>query len=182
MLLEIKKIIFIKSLSLASNQIDGGIEEFLSGFSNCSFNRMESLDLSVCGLVGKLPSSLGMLRILQHLVLYSNSFWGSIPEFIFSNLSSSLKTLDLSDNVFNGPIPQSLGKLSQLVSLDLSYNVFNGSIPQSLGKLSQLVSLDLFYNSWEGNLTEAHFINLTKLNYFAVSTAQPVPIIFNLID
>ncbi|KAM5552468.1 hypothetical protein ABKV19_027028 [Rosa sericea] len=172
----------LKSLSLAGNQIDGGIEEFLSGFSNCSFNRMESLDLRECGLVGKLPSSLGMLRSLQHLDLSSNSFWGSIPEFIISNLSSSLKTLDLSDNIFNGSIPQSLGKLSQLVSLDLSSNVFNGSIPQSLGKLSQLVSLYLSYNSWEGNLTEAHFINLTKLESFAVSTAQPVPIIFNLID
>ncbi|KAM5552459.1 hypothetical protein ABKV19_027019 [Rosa sericea] len=122
----------LKSLSLAWNQIDGGIEEFLSGFSNCSFNRMESLDLYGCGLVGKLPSSLGMLRSLQHL--------------------------------------------------DLRDNVFNGSIPQSLGKLSQLVSLYLSNNSWEGNLTEAHFINLTKLESFAVSTAQPVPIIFNLID
>ncbi|XP_061998648.1 receptor-like protein EIX2 [Rosa rugosa] len=147
----------LKSLSLARNQIDGGIEEFLSGFSNCSFNRMDSLDLQECGLVGKLPSSLGMLRSLQHLDLSYNSFWGSIPEFIISNLSS-LQTLDLSDNIFNGSIPQSLGKLSQLVSLYLSYN------------------------SWEGNLTEAHFINLTKLESFAVSTAQPVPIIFNLID
>ncbi|XP_040374368.1 receptor-like protein EIX2 [Rosa chinensis] len=196
----------LKSLSLASNQIDGGIEELLSGFSNCSFNRMESLDLQDCGLVGKLPSSLGMLRSLQHLDLSYNSFWGSIPEFIISNLLSSLQTLylmdnifngsipqslgklsqlvslDLSYNVFNGSIPQSLGELSQLVSLDLSYNVFNGSIPQSLGKLSQLVTLDLSYNSWEGNLTETHFINLTKLVYFAVSTAQPMPIIFNLID
>ncbi|KAM5552447.1 hypothetical protein ABKV19_027008 [Rosa sericea] len=148
----------LKSLSLAWSQIDGGIEEFLSGFSNCSFNRMESLDLYDCGLVGKLPSSLGMLRSLQHLDLSNNSFWGSIPEFIISNLSSSLKTLDLRDNIFNCSIPQSLGKLSQLVSLDLSYN------------------------SWEGNLTQAHFINLTKLESFAVSTAQPVPIIFNLID
>ncbi|XP_024195104.1 receptor-like protein EIX2 [Rosa chinensis] len=148
----------LKSLSLEGNQIDGGIEEFLSGFSNCSFYRMESLDLQGCGLVGKLPSSLGMLRSLQHLDLSYNSFWGSIPEFIISNLSSSLKTLDL------------------------SHNIFNGSIPQSLGKLSQLVSLYLSYNSWEGNLTKAHFINLTKLEYFAVSTAQPVPIIFNLID
>ncbi|PRQ54569.1 putative non-specific serine/threonine protein kinase [Rosa chinensis] len=148
----------LKSLSLASNQIDGGIEEFLSGFSNCSFNRMESLDLDGCGLVGKLPSSLGMLRSLQHLQLSNNSFWGSIPEFIISNLSSSLKTLDLYDNIFNGSIPQSLGKLSQLLRLDLSYN------------------------SWEGNLTEAHFINLTKLESFAVSTTQHVPIIFNLID
>ncbi|KAM5552463.1 hypothetical protein ABKV19_027023 [Rosa sericea] len=220
----------LQSVGLKGSQIDGGIEEFLSGFSNCSFNRMESLDLHVCGLVGKLPSSLGMLRSLQHLYLSSNSFWGSIPEFIISNLSSSLKTLDLSYNVFNGSIPQSLGKLSQLVSLDLSHNIFNGFIPQSLGKLSQLVSLDLSNNvfkgsipqslgklsqlvsldltgnifngsipqslgklsqlvslylsnnSWEGNLTEAHFINLTKLESFAVSTAQPVPIIFNLID
>ncbi|XP_061996616.1 receptor-like protein EIX2 [Rosa rugosa] len=170
----------LKSLSLAGSQIDGGIEEFLSGFSNCSFNRMESLDLQDSGLVGKLPSSLGMLRSLQHLDLNHNIFNGSIPQSL--GKLSQLVSLDLSYNVFNGSIPQSLGKLSQLVSLDLSHNVFNGSIPQSLGKLSQLVSLDLSYNSWECNLTEAHFINLTKLESFAISTAQPVPIIFNLID
>ncbi|XP_062014468.1 receptor-like protein EIX2 [Rosa rugosa] len=122
----------LKSLSLAVNKFDGGIQEFLSGFSDCSFNRMKSLDLSYCGLVGKLPSSLGILKSLQYLTLRGN--------------------------------------------------LFNGSIPQSLGKLTQLVILDLSDNSWDGSLTEAHFINLTRLKSFQVSTDRLVPIIFNLTD
>ncbi|KAM5587025.1 receptor-like protein EIX2 [Rosa sericea] len=146
----------LKSLDLAQNKFDGGIEEFLSGFSNCSFNRMESLDLSSCGLVGKFPSSLGMLKSLQYL--------------------------SLSNNSLNGSIPESLGQLSQLVNLDLSSNLFNSSIPQSLGKLTQLVSLDLSNNSWDGSLTEAHFINLTRLESLYLSTTRDVPIIFNLTD
>ncbi|KAL6206250.1 hypothetical protein ACLB2K_023498 [Fragaria x ananassa] len=148
----------LKSLDLSSNEFDGGIQDFLSGFSNCSFNRMESLHLSDCGLEGELPSSLGMLKSLQHLELNSNSFRGSIRESIISNLSSSLKTLHLGGNRFNGSIPESVGQLSQLVSLDLSDN------------------------SWEGSLTEAHFINLTSLKNIALSTSRPVPIIFNLTD
>nr|XP_011462208.1 PREDICTED: leucine-rich repeat receptor protein kinase EXS-like [Fragaria vesca subsp. vesca] len=119
---------------------------------------MESLELSYCGLEGELPSSLGKLKSLQLLYLSGNSFWGSIPESIFSDLSSSLKTLYLSDNLFNGSIPESLGQLSQLVRLSLSSN------------------------SWEGSLREAHFINLTRLKYIGLTTERPVPIIFNLTD
>ncbi|KAL6200793.1 hypothetical protein ACLB2K_030574 [Fragaria x ananassa] len=148
----------LKSLDLSYYVIDGGIQDFLSGFSNCSSNRMESLYLSGCGLEGELPSSLGMLKSLQRLDLGNNSFRGSFPESIISNLSSSLKTLYLNDNLFNGPIPESLGQLSQLVSLDLSYN------------------------SWEGSLKEAHFINLTRLKYIRLTTNRHVPIIFNLTD
>ncbi|KAM5587065.1 hypothetical protein ABKV19_005826 [Rosa sericea] len=148
----------LKSLDLSGNKFDGGIQEFLSGFSNCSCNRMESLNLADCGLEGKLPSSLGMLKSLQHLILRSNSFWGTLPEFIISNLSLS----------------------SSLKTLELDGNHFNGSIPESLGQLSQLVSLNLFNNSWECSLTEAHFINLTRLESLYLSTTRDVPIIFNL--
>ncbi|KAL6139095.1 hypothetical protein ACLB2K_064372 [Fragaria x ananassa] len=148
----------LKSLYLTANEFDGGIEEFLSGFSNCSSNRMESLGLSNCGLEGELHSSLGKLKSLQQLDLRSNSFRGSIRESIISNLSSSLKTLSLGGNLFNGSILESLGQLSQLVSLDLSSN------------------------SWEGSLREAHFINLTRLMYIGLTTRRPVPIIFNLTD
>ncbi|KAL6203843.1 hypothetical protein ACLB2K_027542 [Fragaria x ananassa] len=147
----------LKSLDLSNNEIHGGIQEFLSGFSNCSSNRMESLGLSYCGMKGELPSSLGKLKSLQLLDLSANYFRGSIPESIFNNLSSSLETLSL------------------------DFNLFNGSIPESLGQLSQLVRLDL-YNSWEGSLREAHFINLTRLKHLRLATDRPVPIIFNLTD
>ncbi|XP_004295501.1 PREDICTED: LRR receptor-like serine/threonine-protein kinase GSO1-like [Fragaria vesca subsp. vesca] len=106
----------LKSLGLANNMFDGGIEEFLSGFSNCSSNRMESLDLSHCGMEGKLPNSLGMIKSLQHL--------------------------DLSDNLLNGSIPESLGQLSQLVTLDLSRNSWEGSLREI--HFTNLTRLEIF--------------------------------------
>ncbi|KAB2636922.1 leucine-rich repeat receptor protein kinase EXS-like [Pyrus ussuriensis x Pyrus communis] len=130
----------LKVLSLYGNEFNGGLEEFWRSFSNCSNIQLESLDLSSCELGSQLPVSFGMFRSLQNLYLGGNSLWGSIPD--------------------------SIGNLSSLKTLDLSSNMMNGSIPQSLGQLSQLVSLDLSSNPWEGNLTEAHFINLTRLQDF----------------
>ncbi|XP_062014583.1 receptor-like protein EIX2 [Rosa rugosa] len=108
----------LKSLDLPANDFDGGIEEFLSGFSNCSFNRMESLDLSSCGLVGKFPSLMQMLKSLQYL--------------------------SLSDNSLNGSIPESLGKLTQLVSLNLFNNLWEDSLTEAhLINLTRLKSFSV---------------------------------------
>ncbi|XP_048423949.1 receptor-like protein EIX2 [Pyrus x bretschneideri] len=132
----------LKVLSLSWNNFDGGIEEFCRSLSNCPSNTLESLDLSNCELEGQLPVFLGMFKSLQNLNLRENNLWGSIPD--------------------------SIGNLSSLKTLDLSYNKMNGSIPESIGQLCELVSLLLFSNSWEGILTEAHFINLTRLQVFGV--------------
>ncbi|XP_024160421.2 receptor-like protein EIX2 [Rosa chinensis] len=144
----------LKKLHLRLNYLEGGVKEVLNGFSDCKNASLESLDLSGNMLESELPSSLGMLKNLQHLDLYQNYFWGSIPE--------------------------SIGNLSTLKTLDLSLNRMNGSIPASFGQLSQLVDLDLSYNSWEGTLTEAHLINLTRLESFALSTDRPMPLIFSV--
>ncbi|PQQ18899.1 LRR receptor-like serine/threonine-protein kinase GSO2 [Prunus yedoensis var. nudiflora] len=197
----------LKTLSLRSNNFDGeGIEEFWRSLLNCPNNTMlESVDMSACGLGGKLPASLGMLKSLQYLDLGGNNFWGSIPESI-GNLSS-LKKLDLSDNHMNGSIlesighlsslktlslyenyiigsiPVSIGNLSSLKILELSSNCMNGSIPETLGKLSELVELHLSRNPWKDILTEAHFINLTRLKYLSIYSDEiekPISLIFNM--
>ncbi|XP_034212698.1 receptor-like protein EIX2 [Prunus dulcis] len=142
------------------NDFDGEkIEEFWRSLSNCPNNTiaLESLDLSSCGLEGQLPDSLGMLTSLQHLNLENLFLWGSIPE--------------------------SIGNLSSLKTMDLSSNNMNGSIPESLGKLSELVKLDLSWNSWEGILTEAHFINLTRLKAISISNminGKPMSLVLNV--
>ncbi|XP_028958697.1 receptor-like protein EIX2 isoform X1 [Malus domestica] len=149
----------LKFLSLSDNKFDGGIEEFWRSFSNCPNNSLESLDLSNCELKSQLPDSLGVLKCLQSLNLMGNNLWGSIPDF--------------------------MGNFSSLKILDLSDNNMTGSIPQSLGQLSQLVSLHLAGNSWEGNLTEAHFINLTRLQDFQLGCQvgnidRPMSLIFDV--
>ncbi|XP_068321413.1 receptor-like protein EIX2 [Pyrus communis] len=148
----------LKVLSLSYNKFDGGgIEEFWRSVSNCPNNSLESLDLSNCELESQLPASIGMLKNLQDLNLGGNHLWGSIPN--------------------------SIGHLSSLKTLDLSFNKMNGSIPKSLGQLYELVHLDLSYNTWEGTLTEAHFRNLIRLQYFRVGiqvTDPPMSLIFDV--
>ncbi|KAK9293262.1 hypothetical protein L1049_021253 [Liquidambar formosana] len=105
-------------------------------------------------LVGNLPDSLGRFENLRYLYLESNSFWGSIPS--------------------------SIGNLSSLQELWLSYNQMNGTIPQSIGQLSKLDTLYLHSNSWEGVLTEAHFLNLTRLETFWMDTTLKKSLSLNL--
>ncbi|XP_004295505.1 PREDICTED: LRR receptor-like serine/threonine-protein kinase GSO1 [Fragaria vesca subsp. vesca] len=145
----------LKTLNLAANLFEKeGIQDVLNGLTDCSNTTLESLDLSLNGLEGELPASIGRLHKLQYLNLDQNSFSGSIPE--------------------------SIGNLSSLRQLILSVNRMNGSIPESLGQLPQLVHLNLSQNFWEGILTESSLINLTKLDFFSVSTVRPIPLIFNV--
>nr|KYP36440.1 Receptor protein kinase CLAVATA1 [Cajanus cajan] len=78
--------------------------------------------------------------------------------------------LDLSFNSLSGPIPASIGNLSNLALLDLEENIMNGEIPESIGQLTELSYLNLYQNNWEGTMTNTHFHNLTNLVSFSVSS------------
>uniref|UniRef100_A0A7N2LMD5 Leucine-rich repeat-containing N-terminal plant-type domain-containing protein n=1 Tax=Quercus lobata TaxID=97700 RepID=A0A7N2LMD5_QUELO len=144
----------LKTLDLSMNNFSGSIGSFLGNFSTSLNNSMESLDLSSNRLAGKIPDSLGRLGSLTNLNLHFNSFSGSIPS--------------------------SIGNLSSLQVFSLFGNEMNGTIPESLGQLSKLVSLNLEWNFGEGVITEAHLMNLTRLEGFAVTTDKNQSLIFNV--
>ncbi|XP_061361191.1 receptor protein kinase-like protein ZAR1 [Gastrolobium bilobum] len=63
--------------------------------------------------------------------------------------------LDLSDNEFEGSIPEDTGDLVSLSgTLNLSFNHFSGRIPKSLGKLPAMVSFDLRNNNLTGEIPQ----------------------------
>ena len=83
----------------------------------------------------------------------SNSFTGPIPTFIgrpegFSG--SSLKGLYLSENEFNGTIPESLCDYTKLEALFLDHNHLSGSIPPCIGNLVEMRQLYVFHNNLTG--------------------------------
>ncbi|KAK7275159.1 hypothetical protein RIF29_16268 [Crotalaria pallida] len=126
---------------------------------------LESLEFrSNTGLVGKVPSSFGVLKNLQSLVLLENGLTGKVPPEI-GNLIK-LKRLVLSSNYFNGQIPDMFNGLSELLIFDLSRNLLSGTLPLSLGRLTSLLKLDLSHNYLEGNLIKefAYLKNLTLLD------------------
>jgi len=96
---------------------------------------------------GPFPTSLFTIPSLQWVNLARNNFKGPID---FGNTwpsSSSLSSLYLADNNFDGQIPESISQFLKLGRLDISNNKLQGNVP---GCLLRLSSLELSHNSLSG--------------------------------
>ncbi|XP_066336505.1 receptor kinase-like protein Xa21 [Miscanthus floridulus] len=89
----------------------------------------------------------------------------------------------MSQNMFEGHIPPSLGNASNLVSLDLSQNNFTGQIPSSFGNLEALTYLNVGGNhlqardsqSWEFIDKLSHCRSLEVLDLHANNLQGAIP-------
>ncbi|XP_040948477.1 receptor-like protein Cf-9 homolog [Gossypium hirsutum] len=79
--------------------------------------------------------------------------------------------IDLSNNQFEGGIPEVFGKLNLLKGLNLSHNNLNGGIPTSVGNLKSLEWLDLSSNRLSGTIPN-RLADLPFLSSFNVSGNQ----------
>jgi len=61
-------------------------------------------------------------------------------------------SLNLSMQQLTGPIPQEIGKLTNLTFLSLATNQLTGSIPQEIGNLVNMTHLQLWYNQFTGKI------------------------------
>ncbi|KAG9453538.1 hypothetical protein H6P81_006442 [Aristolochia fimbriata] len=95
-----------------------------------------------------------ILTIFTSLDLSNNNFTGPIPD-TFGDLRS-LYLLNLSHNALSGSIPASLANLEELESLDLSQNRLSGKIPRELIRLGFLSSLNLSYNRLDGEIPQGN--------------------------
>ncbi|CAM9178057.1 unnamed protein product [Ectocarpus sp. 8 AP-2014] len=90
-------------------------------------------------------------RVVQ-LGLSHNNLQGPLPEAL-GNLRELL-TLDLIGNKLTGFIPKGLGSLPRLQQLRLFQNQLAGPIPEELGDLENLSVLDLHSNKLTGSIPE----------------------------
>ncbi|TKW25150.1 hypothetical protein SEVIR_3G097100v4 [Setaria viridis] len=136
----------------------------------CTGNRVTSIRLSSFGLSGTLSGDIQTLTELVYLDLsYNKDLSGPLPSTIGS--LSNLQNLILVGCSFSGEIPKELGQLSKLIFLSLNSNKFSGSIPASLGNLSKLYWFDLADNKLTGTLpifdgTNPGLDNLTNTKHF----------------
>ncbi|KAL0712218.1 hypothetical protein Bca4012_019196 [Brassica carinata] len=100
---------------------------------------------------GPFPSSLLTISSLFNIEFSHNQLEGSID---FGNMSSSSKLTEFSvnDNNLDGPIPESISKLSILRLLNLGHNNFLGRVPRCISKLANLIIFDISYNKLEGQV------------------------------
>uniref|UniRef100_A0A803LQ60 Uncharacterized protein n=2 Tax=Chenopodium quinoa TaxID=63459 RepID=A0A803LQ60_CHEQI len=89
-------------------------------------------------------------------------------QLLYMKIITTMSTLDMSNNKFEGGIPNSIGKLHSLRGLNLSHNLLTGSIPPSIGMLSLLDCLDLSSNRLIGHIPQ-ELTSLTFLEVFNVS-------------
>ncbi|KAL6642385.1 hypothetical protein ACP70R_020566 [Stipagrostis hirtigluma subsp. patula] len=136
----------------------------------CTRNRITSIRLSSFGLSGTLSGDISYLSELRNLDLsYNKDLGGPLPSTI--GALSNLENLILVGCSFSGEIPKELGQLSKLIFLSLNSNRFTGSIPASLGNLPNLYWFDLADNKLTGGLPVFDGINpgldnLTNTKHF----------------
>ncbi|KAK7843947.1 receptor-like protein 6 [Quercus suber] len=92
-------------------------------------------------------------------------------EMVLVKILIIFTSIDLSNNRFHGEIPDTMGKLKNLIVLNLSNNSFTGHIPSSLGNLTELESLDLSQNKLLGEIPH-QLLSLTFLAYLNLSNNQ----------
>jgi Leucine-rich repeat (LRR) protein len=134
-------------------------------------------------LTGGIPATLFNLSYLVILDVAVNKLGGmELPSNIGDKLPS-LWVLHMSQNMFEGHIPASLGNASNLVSLDMSQNNFTGQIPSSFGNLGALTHLNLGGNnlqardsqSWEFIDKLSHCRSLEVLDLHANILQGAIP-------
>ncbi|KAI9115916.1 hypothetical protein K1719_012846 [Acacia pycnantha] len=138
----------LQSLYLNFNSLNGPIPlELGYSFSLSDIDLRENL------LSGALPPSIwNMCDRLVSLRLHGNLLSGSIPEPALPNCScENLQFLDFGENNFSGNFPGFVTRFGGLKQFDLGNNMFAGPIPQSLVGL-RLENLNLSHNNFSGVL------------------------------
>lgn len=166
----------LQVISLRSNNLHGAIT---CSSTKHTFPKLRIFDVSNNNFSGPLPASCiknfqGMMKVndkkidLQYMRngYYNDSVVVIVKGFFMelTRILTTFTTIDLSNNMFEGEIPQVIGELNSLKGLNLSNNGITGSIPQSLSHLRNLEWLDLSCNQLTGEIPVA----LTNLNFLSV--------------
>uniref|UniRef100_F6HBZ7 non-specific serine/threonine protein kinase n=1 Tax=Vitis vinifera TaxID=29760 RepID=F6HBZ7_VITVI len=126
-------------LILRENRFTGGIPSFLS-----ELQYLSEIQLGGNFLGGNIPSSIGMLQnLIYSLNISHNRLTGSLPLELGKLIM--LERLDISHNNLSGTL-SALDGLHSLVVVDVSYNLFNGPLPETL-----LLFLNSSPSSLQGN-------------------------------
>ncbi|GLU17305.1 hypothetical protein SLE2022_336800 [Rubroshorea leprosula] len=174
----------LQVLVLRSNKFHGSVQ---STKESPSFPKLRVLDLSSNYFVGALPvwyienfnammdpHKDGGSAEYMNVWTGANSYQFSLVvtwkgfDYELQGILTIFSSIHLSNNMFEGEIPDVMGKLSSLKGLNLSHNNLTGHIPPSLGNLMNLEWLDLSSNGLAGKIPDA-LVSLTQLSVLNLS-------------
>ncbi|GKV38393.1 hypothetical protein SLEP1_g46308 [Rubroshorea leprosula] len=156
----------LQVLVLRSNKFHGFVQ---STKESPSFPKLRVLDLSSNDFRGPLPvryieNFKAMMDIYRdegspeymNIGSYQYSLVVTLKGFDYElqRILTIFSSIHLSNNMFEGEIPDAIGKLSSLKGLNLSHNNLTRHIPPSLGTLTDLEWLDLSSNELVGKIPD----------------------------
>jgi Leucine-rich repeat (LRR) protein len=140
---------------LSGNALTGKLPWWIGNITSLSF-----LNLSNNGFHSSIPVEFKNLSLLMDLDLHSNKFSGHLNVIFSKEVQDPLghfNSIDLSYNMFTGPIDDDIGErpaMSSISSLVLSHNTLGGSLPKSIGKMRELQVLKLVNTGLSGMIPE----------------------------
>ncbi|KAL3738588.1 hypothetical protein ACJRO7_020029 [Eucalyptus globulus] len=199
----LSKLTKLRAIILKSNKFYGPIETYRSQFN---FSNLHIMDLSNNGFTGELPSKLlqsfhamkvivsqdqleymntsqGLplsLETYEKMVDYDMKLMSKGTEREYTKVPYALKGIDLSNNKFEGCIPDFIGDLKSLVLPNLSNNILTCFIPPSLAnlRLTFLSSFDVSHNQLFGPIPRGGQFNTFEASSFAMNDGlcgSPLP-------
>ncbi|XP_058207007.1 cuscuta receptor 1-like [Rhododendron vialii] len=147
---------------------------------------LRMVDLSHHSLAGTFP--VWLLENNTRLEVYRLRNSSLIGHFLLpSRPNPHLRSIDLSDNHFEGQLPRNISFISpNLLDLNMSTNRFEGAIPTSFGGLDSLKYLDLSNNNLSGQIPEQFPMGCSSLKLLQISnnnlSGQISPSISNLTE
>uniref|UniRef100_A0A8R7PPJ5 Receptor-like protein 12 n=1 Tax=Triticum urartu TaxID=4572 RepID=A0A8R7PPJ5_TRIUA len=162
----------LRVLVLRSNQLNGTTWDIKGDHTiNKYFSSLQILDLASNNFSGNLTKGWfdelnAMMenvndegQVIGHQTNLPDGFYQDTVTVTFKDLKlnftkilTAFKVIDFSHNSFDGPIPESIGRLVSLHGLNMSYNNFTGQIPSQFSNLSRLESFDLSRNQIAGEI------------------------------
>ncbi|KAK4413248.1 Receptor-like protein EIX2 [Sesamum alatum] len=169
--LEVDNLVWLSNLSFLSRLDLTGLKisdtNWLRGIRRLS--SLNELYLNSCEIPQLTPSSLDLfLNSSSASLAFLDLSSTELNSLVFSwlvNTSTTLVSVELSDNRLDGLIPDAFGSSVFLEYLDLSGNQLQGEIPRSFSNLSRLHVLDLSHNRLSGLVPELRgFVSLRELH------------------
>ncbi|CAL5328179.1 unnamed protein product [Camellia sinensis] len=145
---------YFKNLNAMMNVDEASFELQYLGKHSLSGSTYYYNDCLTIVIKGSTIEMVKVLTIFTAIDLSNNNFEGEIPQII--GKLNSIRGLNLSHNSLTGHIPASLANLTMLEWLDLSSNKLTGKIPQQLRNLKSLEVLNLSRNQLIGPIPQGN--------------------------